>query len=96
MTMRLVLWNLTEPAMESIRETTKRADQVRAAFEKRGVTVRALYWTEGQYDGAWILEGPDDPTLAAAILANDALGNIRTQTLRAYDEDEIKQVVQKL
>lgn len=92
----LMLWSWTQPALEHVRDTTHRADRVIAAFKRHGVTVRDLYWTEGQFDGFVLLEAEDEQTLAAAVLANDALGNIRTQTLRAFNEDEMTEIVGKI
>lgn len=92
----LMLWTWTQPAIENVRDTVHRADRVIDAFKRHGVTVRELYWTEGQFDGFIVLEAEDEQTVAAAVLANDALGRIRTQTLRAFSEDEMKQIVSKI
>jgi uncharacterized protein with GYD domain len=50
----------------------------------------------GQYDAVVIAEGPDDETAAKLALLIGAQGNIRTQTLRAFTEDEYRKVIAAL
>jgi uncharacterized protein with GYD domain len=64
--------------------------------QKAGVTVKDIYWTLGTYDGVVIFEAPDEETLAAVGLALGALGNVRTQTVRALSLDEMNAVLGKL
>jgi len=60
------------------------------------VTVKDLYWTLGRYDLVVTVEGPDDPSVTALGLALGALGNVRTQTLRAFGAGEMKQIIDKM
>jgi uncharacterized protein with GYD domain len=41
-------------------------------------------------------EAPDDEALSAHLLEIASLGNVRTTTLRAYDEEEISRILQRL
>jgi uncharacterized protein with GYD domain len=50
----------------------------------------------GQYDAVVILEAPDDQTVAEIGLALGVLGNVRTETLRAFTEDEYRKIIAKL
>jgi len=43
----------------------------------------------GQYDGLVILEAPDDQTVMRFLAATGMQGNIRTNTMRAFGEEEI-------
>jgi uncharacterized protein with GYD domain len=52
-----------------------------------------MYWTLGQYDQVCVFEAPDDETAAAVLLAADMLGNIRTQTLRAFTAPEMEKIL---
>ena len=58
--------------------------------------MKDIYWTLGTYDGVVIFEAPDEETLAAVGLALGALGNVRTQTVRALSLDEMNAVLGKL
>ena len=60
------------------------------------MTVKDLYWTLGRYDLVVTVEGPDDPSVTALGLALGALGNVRTQTLRAFGAGEMKQIIDKM
>ena len=40
-----------------------------------------------------VFEAPDDETAAAVLLAADMLGNIRTQTLRAFTPPEMEKIL---
>ena len=52
-----------------------------------------MYWTLGHYDQVCVFEAPDDETVAAVLLAADMLGNIRTQTLRAFTAPEMEKIL---
>ena len=52
--------------------------------------------TLGTFDGVVIFESPDEETLAAVGLALGAMGNVRTQTMRALSLDEMNTVLGKL
>jgi len=61
-----------------------------------GVSVKQMYWTLGEYDQVCVFEAPDDETAASVLLAADLLGNIRTQTLRAFTASEMKKILAKV
>jgi uncharacterized protein with GYD domain len=50
----------------------------------------------GTHDMVIISEAPNDETIAKAMLTAVAAGNITTQTMRAFTEDEYKAVIQSL
>jgi uncharacterized protein with GYD domain len=92
----LIRW--TEQGIRNFKDTIKRADAARSEAEKIGGKFIS-YWTFGKYDGIGILEAPNDE---AAMhfghfgLKVGSLGNIRTTTLRAFTEEEIASVLEKL
>jgi uncharacterized protein with GYD domain len=90
------LWNFTDQGIRAVKDTTKRAGIMKEMAQKAGVTVKDIYWTLGTYDGVVIFEAPDEETLAAVGLALGALGNVRTQTVRALSLDEMNAVLGKL
>jgi uncharacterized protein with GYD domain len=55
-----------------------------------------MYWTLGQYDQVCIFEAPADETAASVLLAADMLGNIRTQTMRAFTASEMEKILAKV
>jgi uncharacterized protein with GYD domain len=92
----IVLSSFTEQGIRSIRDTTKRADAVREAARKFGVTAREFYWTMGAHDVVVIFDAPDDASMTALTMAIGALGNVRTQTMRAFSREEMNGVLAKL
>jgi uncharacterized protein with GYD domain len=87
------LFQFTQKGMENIRESPSRLDNVRKAVEATGGRYIAFYLTMGRYDGALITEAPDDETVARTLLMVGALGNVHTETLRAFTEDEYRRLV---
>jgi uncharacterized protein with GYD domain len=92
----IVLSTFTDQGIKSIKDTTKRADAVRDSAKKFGVKVSEIYWTLGTYDVVAIFESPDDASITALALALGSAGNVRTQVMRAFDRDEMKDVLAKL
>jgi uncharacterized protein with GYD domain len=92
----IVLGNFSEQGIRNIKDTTKRAEALRDIAKKVGVTVKEAYWTLGQYDVAAIIEAPDEAAVTAFGLSVGALGNVRTQTLRAFSADEMGRILGRL
>ncbi len=64
--------------------------------EKHGLKLEQAYWTVGAYDMLTIFEAPYDQALSAHLLEIGSLGNVRTTTLRAYSEQEMSGILQRL
>ena len=58
--------------------------------------MKAFYLVTGQYDAVAISDAPDDATVAKLALGNASMGFVRTETLRAFTEDEYRQIVGSL
>ena len=58
-----------------------------------GVRVTGIYWTLGAFDGVIVWEAPDEETATAALLHLGSLGNVRTQTARAFGPAEMQKVL---
>lgn len=92
----LTLINFTEQGIKSFKDTAKRADAFVKKAKDAGVTINNILWTVGPYDGAILFEAPDEQTAAGLLVQLAAQGNVRTQTLRAFDREEIAAVVAKV
>lgn len=92
----IALFGWTDQGIRKVKETTKRAGKFKAAIQKAGGLVKNIYWTMGRYDGVIIFEAPDEETATALMMEGGSLGNVRTETLRAFDEDEIKGILAKI
>ena len=92
----IVLGQFTDQGIRNVKESTKRAQALKDMAKKFGATVNAVYWTLGQYDIATIVDAPDDTSVNALLLSVGALGNVRTQTLRAFSADEMGQILDRM
>ena len=75
--------------------TLKRTEAARELAKKVGVTMRESFWTLGAYDVMAVFEAPDDETMTAFSLSAARLGNIKTQTLRAFSDKEMSDILAK-
>jgi uncharacterized protein with GYD domain len=89
------LVNWTEQGIKDYRESVHRAEMSEKAAEQLGGTVKEVYWTTGPYDLVAVGEFPDEETGAAYLLRLGALGNLRTTTLRAFNKDEMRGIIDK-
>ncbi|HXG02880.1 MAG TPA: GYD domain-containing protein [Candidatus Binatia bacterium] len=87
------LIRFTQKGIESIKEGPKRLDAAKERFRAAGGQLKAFYLVTGQYDAVAISEAPDDETVAKLALAIGSMGMVRTETLRAFTEDEYRKIV---
>lgn len=92
----IVLANFTDQGIRNVKDTGKRADAVREMGKKFGVNMKDVYWTLGTYDVVTICEAADDAAMTAFGLALGTAGNVRTQTLRAFNRQDINSILGKL
>ena len=89
----IVLGQFTDQGIKNVADTTKRAEALKEMARKAGAAIKEVYWTVGQYDIATIVEAPDDATLTALLLSIGKLGNVHTQTLRAFSASEMQGIL---
>ena len=92
----IALSNFTDQGIRNVKDTVKRADAVKEAAQKAGVTMKDIMWTLGSYDMVVTFEAPDDASMTAFALAVGAAGNVRTQTMRAFSRSEMSGILAKL
>jgi uncharacterized protein with GYD domain len=93
MSVYVSLVNWTEQGIKNFRDTKDRAEEFSKLVENSGGRVREQLWTVGQYDMVCVAEFPDDEAAAAALLKVGSLGNIRSNTLRAFDGEEMAGII---
>jgi uncharacterized protein with GYD domain len=86
----------TQKGAENMKESPARLDAAKEAYKSMGAELKAFYLVMGQYDAVVISEAPDDETVAKLALTIGSLGAIRTETLRAYTEDEYRNIIAAL
>lgn len=88
----ITLVNFTDQGIRNIKESPDRFEAFKVAAEKLGVTVKTAFYTVGQHDMALIVEG-DEAAATALLLKVGSLGNVRTQTLRAFSVDAMRKII---
>jgi len=94
----IILFGFTEQGTTNIKESPARVEAARKTCQTTGAKVKDFYAVMGmgQYDTVFILEAPDDEAVAKAALAINSLGNVRTETHRAFTEAEYKRIIAAL
>ncbi len=82
--------------METIKDGPKRVDAAKQRFRAAGGELKAFYLVTGQYDAVAISELPNDEAAARLALGTGSMGNVRTETLRAFSEDEYRKIIAAL
>jgi uncharacterized protein with GYD domain len=96
MPMYITLIRYTEQGIKTFKDLPSRLEETRRAGEAGGAKLVAYYLTMGQYDAVVVSEAPDDETVAKLALAAGGRGNVRTETLRAFTEEEAKRLAVEL
>ncbi|HSD99215.1 MAG TPA: GYD domain-containing protein [Burkholderiales bacterium] len=86
------LVNFTDQGIRGVKDSPKRAEAFKATAKKLGVTVRELYWTVGRYDVVVVMEG-DDEAVTSTLLKVGSLGNVRSETLRAFSAADMGRIL---
>ena len=92
----VTLIHYTEQGVKTFKDLSQRLDETRQAGQAIGAELVGYYLTMGQYDAIAISEAPDDAAIAKLALAAGARGNVRTETFRAFTEDEAKAIAAEL
>ena len=87
------LVQFTDKGIQAAKETTQRVNDWAVKVKSKGVSIKDMYWTLGHYDQVCVFEAPNDETAASVLLSADILGNIRTQTLRAFTSAEMEKIL---
>lgn len=91
----VTLSKFTDQGIRDIKDTTKRAEAFKKAAAAGGLMVKEILWTQGQFDLVTIIEAPNEIAAAALGLSVAKLGNIRSETLRAFTQSEMERILDK-
>jgi uncharacterized protein with GYD domain len=86
----LMRW--TQQGVAKVKDSPNRLDAGRKAFKEMGVEIKQVHMTMGRYDLIMLLEAPTDDVVAKALLSLAALGNVQTETLKAWTEDDYRRI----
>ena len=91
----VVLYRFTAQGRKNVKESVRRAAEIRKQNEARGFKVLGHYWTQGRYDLVAIVDAPSDETMVAGLFGIAEAGNVSSETLRAYSAEEMQRILAK-
>ena len=92
----VTLLRYTQQGIAKVKGSPARLDAARKAAEKAGGKIHGWYLTMGRYDAVFIAEFPDDEACAKFALSVGSLGNVTTETLKAFTEPEYRNIIGSL
>ena len=92
----VTLLSWTDQGVKTVKDTVSRYQAAKQLVESKGGRFESILWTAGPYDIVAVTDVPDDETGTAINLQLGATGNIRTLTMRAFTEDEMKGIIGKM
>ena len=92
----VTLVRYTHEGISKIKDSPSRLDAAKKAAEGEGGKIHGWFLTMGQYDAVLISEFPSDEACAKFALSAGALGNISTETLKAFSESEYRKIIGSL
>ena len=92
----IALMTFTEKGAKELSKAAARAGSFEKVARQKGVRVLNTFWVNGPFDVIHIFEVEDDQTAMAHSFSISALGNMKTQTFRAYTHKEIKPILQNI
>lgn len=90
------LIQFTQQGLAAIKESPKRIDLARKAFEEAGAKLKDFYFVMGEYDIVIVVEAPSDEVVAKVSVILGSKGNVRTKTCRAFTEAEYRKLIKSL
>ena len=92
----VTLNKLTDKGIQTFKDSPSRLDDFKKSLQKAGGKLLGFYLTLGRYDAVFVIETPSDEAMAKLALDIGSKGNVRTETLRAFSEDEYRKLVESL
>ena len=86
----------TDQGIRSVKESATRLELGKKKLKEMGGEIKAFYLTTGSYDMLATVDVPNDATLAKHLLWLGSQGNLRTQTVKAFTDDEYRRIVGEL
>lgn len=96
MTTYILLGNYTPQGSQRIRESPGRLDKARSILREMGGTLQSFNLTMGRYDFVAVYEAPDDAVAARFTLMLGEMGNVRTETLKAFPETAYREIIHSM
>jgi uncharacterized protein with GYD domain len=78
------------------KQSPERVDALKKIFSKHGAKIKDFYALLGQYDSLFIVDAPNDETVAKLSLYVAEQGSVRVETHRAFTEAEFRKLLSEI
>jgi uncharacterized protein with GYD domain len=92
----IILGNLTEKGVKTIKEAGKRQKQANDIIQSVGAKLLGLYYTFGKYDWVAVVDGPSIDAAMKALFIFGQGGTNRTETLVALKAEDALKIIGQL
>ena len=89
----LTMLQFTDQGAQNVDKSVQRASDFGKSVSDAGGKLVLQVWTVGQYDGCVVFEVPDETVGSSLLIKLAKNGNVRTQTMRCYDNQEFEMVL---
>ena len=86
----------TQEGIQNVKDSPARLEKVKELYKSVGAEIKGFYMTMGHCDMVVIADVPDDETGAKLALMVSASGSVRTETLKAFTEEEYRKIIENL
>lgn len=92
----IMLGHWTDQGIRHAKESPERIDAARTLCAQHGAEITHFYMTLGGYDMVVVIDAPNDDVFARLALTIAKGGNVRTTSLKAFDEDQYRRIMQSI
>jgi uncharacterized protein with GYD domain len=89
----IMLSQWTDHGIRHVTDSPNRLDAARQLCRQHGAEISDFYMTLGPYDMVVVIDAPNDDTFARLAISIAKGGNIRTTTLKAFDEEQYRKII---
>lgn len=89
----IMLTNWTDQGIRHIKDSPDRLDAARELCRQHGAEITTFYMTVGAHDMVIVVDAPNDDAFAKLALSIAKGGNVRTETLKAFDEAQYRDII---
>ena len=92
----IILFSWRDQGVRNVKDTIKRLENYKTAVEDVGGRPISEYYTLGKHDIVSIVEAPNDEAIMSVLLSTGKLGNVSSETLKAFPLSEATKIIEKL
>lgn len=93
MTTYIMLANWTDQGIRHVKDSPGRLEAAKDLCRQHGAEMTDFYMTLGTYDAVIVIDAPNDDIYARIALSLGKGGNIRTTSLKAFDEAQYREII---